>query len=172
MAFDIGSLLKLSGPLQNFGQTILGGRMQAQGSEMQAQGFRQAASGTLQAADFNNSVLNVNTQRRLEALGREIRRVGSEQTVAAVSSGFASTSKSKLAVMDATLDQFSRQIQQEAVSLGHQQQSNLFEAQSAATSLETRARATEFKARDTSRKSLAGTISSASTLLTSIGGLF
>jgi hypothetical protein len=146
--------------------------MEKRGSELQAKGYRQAASSTIAAAEHNNRILEINTQRRLEALGRDIHRVAGQQRVAAAASGFASTSKSKLAIMDATLDQFSRQIQHEAVSLGHQQQSVMFEAQSRATALETQARQTEFVQERKSKKNITSILGTASTLLTSVGGLF
>ena len=162
MADFLGGLQKFGtvlGPLTNLSQTIQGDRMQRAGAKMRARGFRNAASSTLAATEFNNEILEINTERRLDALGRQIRRVSAEQRVAAVASGFASTSRSKLAVMDATLDQFSRQIQDEAVSLVHQQQANLFEAQTQATALETQARTAEFTSRQRSERSRAGILS-------------
>jgi replicative DNA helicase len=172
MAFEIMPWLGVASAAGNLGQTILGSRMSGAGAQLQAGGYRQAASSTIAAAEYNNQILEFNTQRRLDALGRQIRRVGSEQRAAAASSGFASTSRSKLAVMDATLDQSLRQIQQEVVSLGHQQQANLFEARSRATALETQARQVEFTQSQRRQGDLTGILSSAGTLLDSIGGLF
>lgn len=170
--FTLNNLLGVASSASNLGQTILGSRMQQQGSEMQAAGFRQAANSSLAAAEYNNRILELNTQRRLEALGRQIRTISAEQRVAAVSSGFASSSRSKLAVMDATLDQYSRQISNEAVSLGHQQQANLFEAQTAATALETRARTAEFQAAQARSRQTPSILASIGNLASTIGGLF
>lgn len=171
----LGAVTPILGGLGRTKKTFDSAKMQQRGVEMQAQGFRQAADATIQAAEYNNEILQINTQRRLEALGRQIRMVGGEQRVAAAASGFASTSQSKLAIMDATLDQFSRQIQNEVASLGHTQQANLFEAQSRAQSLETQARTTEFRGAQQQQGQGANKIQSlvnlATTSISSIEGL-
>lgn len=169
---DPFTLLTLASAGLSLGQTVLGSKQENEGFKLQAGGYRQAANATLAAAEYNNQIAEINTQRRLEAMGRQMKRIGAEQRVAAVSSGFASSSKSKLAVMDATLDQFSRQIRDEAASLSHQQQANLFEAQSEATALETRARTVEFEAKQRKREQKKQMFSAGGNFLNILGGSF
>lgn len=122
-----------------------GRELARQGSELQQQGFRNAANSAISIANFNNQILQFNSEQRTDALARQIGRVSSSQLAATAGSGLALTSRSFLAVMDSTLDQFSREIRREQASLQNEQSAQLFQAQVTAQGLESRAITTGFR---------------------------
>lgn len=142
-----------------------------QGAEIEAQGYRDAAKAAIQAANYNNETDARNTKRNVDIIAREAMQVVSTQTATAGASGFATSSRSFLSVMDATLDDYTRAFNQERYNLQSRQTSVLFEAATQAQALENQALTAEWRAKVEQQKIKAQMPSMLSTVMQALGAL-
>lgn len=146
MAFNFDGFSTILQSLVGVNQTRQGVEMQVNGANLSADAYRTSAASTLQVANYNAAVERLNNQRELDVFGRQIREFMSSQQVASASSGAALTSKSYLAVANASMDSFARQIRQSKSASEQRQKEILFEGQLQATNLENQARAANYQA--------------------------
>lgn len=140
----------LLGASQGLGGLI----MMYQGTAMAAQGARSAGAGAMAAAQYNASVNAFNLNRQLDELSRRITYTLSSQRAAAGGSGLAVTSKSFLAISNATLTQFEREAMQRRNSAKIEQQGILFEGAQRQAAYERQAEAIEFQGRQKIQQAL------------------
>lgn len=123
-----------------------GADLSIQGGLQQAQSFRASGASAMAAANYNAQLITVNLNRQMDAMSREIVRVGSQQRAQAGKSGLDIGSASFLDVMNGTLAQFERQIVDSRISAEYQRQGVLFEGRAAMASAENQARSAQFSA--------------------------
>jgi hypothetical protein len=133
------------GGASNLLQSFTGYNQQLQGQNLQIATFRQAATRTNQVAAFNKSINRLNLNRSLAAQSRQTERNLSTYRALAPSKGFASTSQTAMAFMDAELSNFERSVQQQRVSNLHQEQA--IDYQAAVRKYEFEAQAAQVQAR-------------------------
>lgn len=143
--------------ITNLAQSIGGMRTAQAGYEMQAGGYRQAATSTLHAAYYNVQLNNINLNRNLDAMSRQIRGTSSTQRTQAAATGAAVGSKSFLMVQNETLNAFARQASDLRASNKYQNQAEIYAAQTRAAAFENQARMAEWQA-DQSRRRMFPTI--------------
>lgn len=142
--------------------------LMTQGAELQAAGFRAAGNNAMAAAQYNTKLVDVNLQRQLSDMARQISLVSGAQTAAASASGFSVTSKSTLQVMDESLASFEREILRLQNNAQNEKQGILFEGRSAKAANEVQARQAEFSARQQRSQAVQGLIGSGVKLLGSL----
>lgn len=144
-------------------------RLITQGADIQANAFRTQGAASLAAANYNAGLVSLQTNRRLGAVSRNLQRTIGAQRSQAIASGFASTSKSTLVLMDETLSTFEREVVNLRTDAAQQQAAIQFEGRARQVSAENRARATEFQAEAekaaNTRKAIGSVVSQAGTLL-------
>ena len=124
----------------------LGSALQGLGGQLSAQSYRLAGAASIAAGQYNAGLEQLNLERRLDGVARDIRTVGAEQRVQAVSTGFRGSSKSFLSVMNDTMTGFERLILDETNTSKQRQKSILFEAQTQQVFFENQARTAEYQA--------------------------
>ncbi len=120
-----------------------GGALQQQGLAIQASSFRSGGQSAVNAATYNTQLTAVNFIREREFIGRQIASVASSQRAQAASTGISVTSGSTLAVMDATLNDFTRKLIHTKQNAEFKINKQRFEGQVALAESENRARAAE-----------------------------
>ena len=151
--FGLEQLNQIIPSIGNFADIAGGSVLESQGSKIKAQGYRNAATAALRAVKFNNSIDKLDTIRRTNSSARQLNRIAAQQQVQSAASGVAGGASS-LAIMDATLDSALRVARDEAISLSARQGARLFEGESKAAALETKAQSEEFTARQNRIRSI------------------
>lgn len=134
-----------SNPKQAFGLglEILGASAAQSSARREAKLFRNQAAQTKALQAFNEQVADLETERRVEQLSRDLSLTLGRQQVQTASSGLDVTSKSFLQLKNESLSQFSRAILQERSDNELNKRVSRFQAESEAYQLGARARATE-----------------------------
>lgn len=145
-ASGIGTLSNMAAGIGDFMQANNGIKTQIAGYQMQAAGARTAAASTLNAAYYNVKINNLNANRNLDALSRQIGGFTSRQVAQASTSGASVGSKSFLMVYNDSLNTFTRQAADMRSATKYQNQSEIYAAQSRAVAYENQARMFEWQA--------------------------
>lgn len=144
-AFESASITRTQGSMQ--ANTIIqGGEVAAQGALLSAAGFRESAKAVAGATQFNLGVQQINTQRQLSSMARQMQRVVGRQLNTQAKTGLSLTSKSFLMVQAETSNFFEQQILNLKVDAENQRKSMIYESNVRQVQLENQARAAEYQA--------------------------
>jgi hypothetical protein len=122
------------------------GQVASQGAMMSAAGYRKQAALVPRILSFNLAVDNLNTQRALEAEGRQFHRLLGTQISQIAASGVSLTSGSSLQVRNETIDTFANKMLQTRVDAENRRRTQVFEANMHQFQLEEQASVEDYNA--------------------------
>ena len=109
--------------------------MMAMGTNMQVRGYTAAINAILATARFNSEIARQQTARSVDGMNRQAKRLFSSTRADIGASGFNASSKSFLMLANEGLDAVALQINQFRTDAYHQNQADMFEANTAAHAL-------------------------------------
>lgn len=121
------------------------GQVAAQGSMMSAAGYRKQAALIPKLLGFNLTVDKLNTQRTLEAQGRQFQRLLGTQISQIAASGVSLSSGSALQIRNETIDTFANKMLQTRIDAENRRRSETFGAEMQQYQLEEQASVEDYR---------------------------
>ena len=144
MAIDPATAALIAKGAAGIFQQIQGGKKAEAGTLFQIEQFELGAAATRAETGYNKRLSQLNLNRQLDSLSRQITRFTSSQTVSAASSGISLGSKSFLAAQNETLSAFEKNIVQLRNTGLQQQESIRFRGESKEAEFLAKANAARF----------------------------
>lgn len=177
LAGEVGGGLMRANAYQSQASALrVSGAMQANGLVMTAEALKQSAKAVEEIGVFNQSVQDINAQRRLQATTRQYERGLGAQMTQAATMNINLGSKSFLQVRNETLDNFARDTLALKIDAENARRANQFETQMNITNLKNQQKAAEYQAEvakvTAENQARAAEFSSKQSKIGAIGGLF
>lgn len=122
------------------------GQVAAQGSMLSAAGYRKQAALVPKLLNFNLATDELNTQRALEAQGRQFQRLLGTQISQIAASGASLSSGSALQIRNETIDTFANKMLQTRIDTENKRRSEIFNAEMQQYQLEEQAGVEDYNA--------------------------
>jgi hypothetical protein len=159
------SFMDFAKPIASLVQEGFGLMQMSEGTDYQAQSLRSAGASAMAIANYNAQLQDVKLGQTLDQGSRALIRLMGTQRAQEAGSGFAMSSKSYLAIGNATLTNFEREVVTARNNEAITKQNILYEGRLQQTAAENQARAAEYQGGLSMAKGIGSMISQGFSLL-------